>query len=427
MASRRGRKPRWVAEMQAVHWKKVRHAFGRAGDAPYWLESIAWGDSTGGLVALSDLNENLFHERIFTPALAHAAPFLVEALRATAWPPVRVGVLALLGAMAKEPPYRGDGKEWDSTYRDWGGRSYRDVFVVMWRGAKLYSQLLRDDADPDVPMEAAYVLGLLVGNGLANEVAEVRAGYKEVVKVLLGRARAEKDGLALSSVAFALGRVLAHDAGVRGALRRLFERKSAEEPVRVAAALALVEADGERHEEVAAVDLLIDTMRRARKTDTLFRPKNVKRDWCSWRPTYNLRRSPWLGVWPLRFRLCQALCDWSRGDEERFARVFSALLVGVRAANWATAGSVITPVLACLRPNCPRLPMGWQARQQILPPRVKAKDLTGFRRVVVKACVDNDKLWHMPSGGTAGCIDMVFMRFGLPTSRVGLRNLLGKQ
>ena len=68
--------------------------------------------------------------------------------------------------------------------------------------------------------------------------------------------------VALSSVAFALGRMVAFNPKVRGALRQLLARPTGAEAVRVAAALALLESEDKGQEEGAAADVLVDAMSR---------------------------------------------------------------------------------------------------------------------------------------------------------------------
>lgn len=82
-------------------------------------------------------------------------------------------------------------------------------------------------------MHAAHVLGIVAGLGPAYVPIALVPGFDTVIAALLGRMEVEEDGLALSSVAFALGRLLGHDARVRGALRQLLGRTAADEAVRV--------------------------------------------------------------------------------------------------------------------------------------------------------------------------------------------------
>jgi hypothetical protein len=292
--------------------------------------------------------------------------------------------------------------------------SFRNVFAAVWRGAGLYVRLLASDPDADVRMQAAHVLGVLAGPGPAFAPAGVSVGFDAVVEALLRRVAVERDGLALSSVAFALGRVVVYDPKVREALRHPLGHLRSEEAVRVAAALVLVEAEDDRKDEAAAVDLLVETMSRAVQTDLLFQPRIGQGE-------DDVRWLPWV-CGKLRFRLCRALCDWSAGDGTRMNRVPPALLVSVREANGYTAESDIGPVLQWLWPGRDiRIEPGNDGKwERELPPPVTAEDLIGVRRAVVEACYENPGIWKPPVGNT----DLAFMRVGLPTSRKDLGKLL---
>jgi hypothetical protein len=422
MASQSEDQPRWVAELQEVEWGKIEHAYGPAADVPEMIWTIVQGVEAEALRAGGELANNLNHQGSIYPATGLAVPFVIEALRMTkAGPRVRAGLLSLLAGIAggaaawinEEPVGTESGDMGDG----WDAISFRDVFAAVWRGEGLYARLLASDPDADVRMQAGHVLGVLAGPGPAFAPAGVSPGFDGVVEALLGHVGAEEDGLALSSTAFALGRIVAYDPRAQGALRELLQRPGAAEAVRVAAALALVEADGERREEVAAVDVLVDTMRRAAETDLLFQPRTEAGD-------DKVRWSPWVSG-RLRFRLCRALCFWSAGDEERMSLVLPALLVGVRAANGYTAEADIGPVLQWLWPGRdiqikPGADGKWERE---LPLPVTAGELTGMRRAVVEECFANAGVWDPPVGNT----DLAFMRVGLPTSRTELGKLLGKK
>jgi hypothetical protein len=408
-----------MKEMDGVEWKRIEHAYGSAADVPGMIQTIVQGAEADALQAYAELSNNLNHQGSIYPATGPAVPFLIEALRATqAGARVRAGLLSLLAGIAGGAAQRISEEPAVTAAPEAGEASdaiaFPDVFAAVWGGADLYARLLGSDPDPDVRMQAAHGLGVLAGLGPAFAPAGVTVGFDAVVEALLGRVALERDGLALSSVAFALGRTVAYDTKVRGALRQLLGRSGAEEAVRVAAALALVEAEDGRQEEGAAVDLLVDTMSRAAQTDLLFQPRigQGKED---------VRWSPW--VWgKLRFRLCRALCAWSAGDETRMNRVLPGLLAGVRAADGYTAESDIGPVLRWLWPGREiRIKPGkggeWERE---LPPPVTAGDLTGVRRAVVEACYGNPGIWKPPVGNT----DLVFMQVGLPTSRTDLGKLL---
>jgi hypothetical protein len=411
-----------MKEMDGVEWRRIEHAYGPAADIPAMIQTIVQGVEGDALQAYGELSNNLNHQGSIYPATGPAVPFLIEALRATqAGARVRAGLLSLLAGIA------GGAAQWiregsavtaaSEVSEGSDAISFRDVFAAVWRGADLYARLLGSDPDADVRMQAAHVLGVLASLGPPFAPSGVTVGFHAVVEALLGRVAFERDGLALSSVAFALGRMVAHDTKVRGALRQLIERSKEEEAVRVAAALALVEAEDDRQEEGAAVNLLVDTMSRAAQTDLLFQPRIGQSE-------EDVRWSPW--VWgKLRFRLCRALCTWSSGDETRMNQVLPALLVGVRAANGYTAESDIGPVLRWLWPGRDiRVKPGKDGKwERELPPPVTAGDLSGVRRAMVEACYGNPGIWKPPVGNT----DLVFMRVGLPTSRKDLGKLLKTQ
>lgn len=415
--------PRWMAQAAAIDWGQIEHAYGPATDVPELIRTVVLGAETDALQAFGELANNLNHQGSIYPATGPAVPVLIEVLRATrAGPRVRAGLLNLLAGVAGgAAEWVGQEQEPESTTaalpgEGWDSISFRDVFAAVWRGAELYARLLPDDPDADVRMQAAHVLGVLAGPGPALVPAGAPPGFGGVVEALIGQVWEERDMLALSSVAFALGRVIAFDPRVRGPLRELMEWPEADEAVRVASALGLVEADGDRHEELAAVNLLAGTMSRAPETDLLFQPRSGESN-------DHGRRSPW--VWgKLRFRLAGALCAWSAGDGARMAWVFPALLAGVRAANGYTAETDIGPILAWLWPGREiRAKFGGDGRlERELPPPVTPETLTGLRRAMVEACYNNPRLWEPRIGNT----DLAFMRVGLPASRAGLGALLGR-
>ena len=294
----------WIAAVGAIDWRKIEHAYGPAADVPELIRTVVQGAGTDALQAIGELANNLNHQGSIYPATSPAVPVLIEALRATqAGALVRARLLHLLAGIA------GGAAEWigqdagnTTTAESREGPDYvsfRDVFAAVWRGAELYTRLLQSDPDADVRMQAAHVLGVLAAPGSVFVLAESVHGFGGVVDALIERVQEERDDLALSSVAFALGRVVAFDPRVRGALRQLVEKVEANEAVRVAAALGLVEADRDRHEELAVVDLLADTMSRAAETDLLFQPRTGESE-------EHVRRSPW--VWgKLRFQIRGAL------------------------------------------------------------------------------------------------------------------------
>jgi hypothetical protein len=420
MSGGSGNQPSWVAEMDAVLWEQVEHAYGPATNVPEMIRKVVWSSEAEALETFGELSNNLNHQGSIYPATGPALPFLIHALRHTeAGPRIRAALLGLLGGIAREAAAGWDQgsasqKSHDPGLDPWEG-AFQEILANVWQGVDLFVRLLQGDPDADVRMHAAHVLGVLAGWGPAYVPRGLPVGFDGLLEALLGRLEAEKDALALSSVAFALGRVLAYDAKVRTTLRKLLEGRTTHQAVRVAAALVLVEADAEQHEELTAVDVLIETMSRASETDLLFQPRTGEgRDYTRW--------SPW--VWgKLRFRIGTTLCAWSAGDEGRMQRVLPALLVGVRSATGYTAATDIGPILGWLWPGreirMTRTQEGKWDRQ--LPPAVTAEELKGARHAVVQACYENAQIWNPPIGNT----DLAFMQVGLPQSRAELGKLLG--
>ena len=402
--------PPWMKSLDGVDWASVDHAYGPASDVPEMIRTLAGGKEADAFEALETLSNTLNHQGSIYPATAPALPFLIEALRAPGpGTRVRLGLLSLVGGIAE------GGVQWIDE-KESGGLSVPELVAAVWRGSDVYASLLAQDPDPDVRMHAAHVLGLLASLGPTRQPPGITIDHGRVLSGLFSRLAEERDPLTLSSSVFALGSAIPHDPRIRPVLRHVLGRTGKEEAPRVAAALALVEADGERHEEETAAALLIEAMSRGAATDLLFQPRTggSKED---------IRYLPWF-VGKLRFRLCRALCDWSAADDGRMSRVLPALLVGVRAAGEYTAESDIGPVLHWLWPGRTiRFEKKSDGKmERVLPPPVTSGELKGLKRTVVEACYENASIWNPRNGN----VSLTFMRVGLPDSRAELGRLLGK-
>jgi hypothetical protein len=241
-----------------------------------------------------------------------------------------------------------------------------------------------------------------------------RLGSRKLKKTIKTTSREEAEG-ALLRFQQNLNLLLPDDTNVRARLRQLLGTAKTAEAVKVAVALALVEADDQRHEDIPAAEVLVNAMRHAAKTDRLFQPPRSKDD------DEDRRRCPWVGG-KLRFRLCQALCSWSEGDDGRMHCVLPALLVGLRAANGYTAATDIGPILSWLWPGRDIRMNFSEGRKPVreLPPKVTAEEMTGIQRAVIEACYANAGIWEPKIGHT----DLAFMRVGLPPSRAELGKLV---
>ena len=147
-----------------------------------------------------------------------------------------------------------------------------------------------------------------------------------------------------------------------------------------------MQIDDGGHANFEEVDVVIDTMRRAAETDTLFHAEGD-------RPR---ARSPWIRA-RLRFMLRKVLCDWSSGDGVRMERVLPALLTGVRLASGYTAETDLGPIFKWLWPDRKSTFADDSSFKRIWPSPITAQDMTGIARRVVQACYDNPR--HLGAEG----------------------------
>ena len=84
------------AELDAVGWARLGHAYGTAGDVPDLLRALA---TDAHERALDALYGNIFHQGSRYEATAHAVPFLLG-LVADPSTPARADLVLFLGALA---------------------------------------------------------------------------------------------------------------------------------------------------------------------------------------------------------------------------------------------------------------------------------------------------------------------------------------
>jgi hypothetical protein len=400
------RRPLWIARMEQVEWGKLDYSYGEPVNVSELIQTIAFGDDTEARKACSDLHDELVHQASVYSSTYEAIPFLIETLAVIGGQAGgRRGVLSLLDDIFASCIH------WTELERlavpkfeeEWA--LPREIIGQGWHGSELFAHMLQD-SDFAVRTYAAYLLGLLLTLGPRVAPAAPSDRYVAALAALIARLQSneEADELALSSIVFALGRASVHDRSLIELLRRTGAKPSLGEPTRVAAAMAVMEIEEGKHVNLQEVDLLIDTMCRAKETDELY------------------GGSPWVST-RLRFRLCKMLCAWSAGDEAHMERVLPALLNGIRLTSGYAAEIDLYPVFHWLWPerysgiveSPPSEPLKW-----VRAPPITPKDLSDIARRVVQACYDNPSIWEPPVGNT----DWTFSNVGLPKTRVGLKELL---
>ena len=91
-------------ELDTIPWKKLTHAYGSADDVPELLRELKTMSpkSQGEDSPLWQLFGNIWHQGTVYEATSYAVPFLIE-LAANQNTPARIGILELLGVIAKRP------------------------------------------------------------------------------------------------------------------------------------------------------------------------------------------------------------------------------------------------------------------------------------------------------------------------------------
>jgi hypothetical protein len=413
------RGPLWISAMEQVDWAKLDYAYGDATNVSELIRTIAFGDEAEACEACTTLHGELVHQSSVYSSTYEAIPFLIETLAVTgSGSGVRRGVLTLLDDIVASCVYwiEMEGNTDPALAEGQDGWVPPSRFIERaWLGLERFARLLHDDDDADVRTRAAHLLGMLLTPAPRLAPADPPGRYASAVATLVARLHGnEVDELVLSSVVFALGRASARDPSPIQLMRDVGAKPNVGESTRVAAALAVMEIDRGKLANLQEVDLLIDTMCRAAETDTLYQVRGG---------TGSERRSPWIGG-RLRFRLRAALCDWSAGDQAHMERVLPALLAGVRLTSGYVASADLGPVFAWLWPDrCSKFSQGANGTlEYVRPPPITPKDLAGVARQVVQACYDNPSIWEPPVGNTS----LAFRDVGLPETRVGLKDLLGR-
>lgn len=391
--------PPWLDDLDRIPWAQTEHAYGSAGDIPATIREILSGSEEEAVNALGSLSENLNHQGSVYPATGVAVPFVIELLGAVERPLLLARLLGLLSGIvsgaALLSEFGDDGPASDPS-------SAIGVYERVARGYPTYIACTAA-ADPDVRMQAGELLGRLFN--YRERFNEDALDPDAALSALRKMAELDADPLAKSTAIFAL----ASDVeGSSALLSRLMTHEH--EPARVAAAMVIVEAALPGPIE-AAVDLLLDTVARAESTDTLFSPETPRGR--RWSPSV---------IGRLRYRIIASLCAWSQGDGARMNRVLPGALVSIRLANGWTGASDLGPILRWLWPGRRiRMDVDAQGRMaRTLPPEVTREEITGIKRVVLAAIIDNPGIWEPAVGNTS----LAFRDVGLPSKRDEIRRLL---
>jgi hypothetical protein len=393
--------------MEQVEWAKLYYSYGEPVNVSELIQTIAFGDEAEARTAYSALDDNLVHQASVYSSTCEALPFLIEALALIGGHAGgRRGVLALIEEIISSSVHWIEMDRLSVSKFEEGLTLPKEIILRAWQGSDLFAHLLEEKDSFAVRTYGAYLLGLLLTVGPRLAPAAPPDRYAAAVATLTERLQSDKevDELALSSIVFALGRAALHAPSLIELLRITGAKPNVGEPTRVAAALSVLEIEDGKHANLHEVDLVVDTMCRAEKTDGLY------------------GGSPWIET-RLRVRLCKVLCAWSVGDEDRMERVLPALLTGIRLTSGYKAATDLYPIFHWLWPDRysgivespPSEPLRWVRAAPVTP-----NDLSDIGRRVVQACYDNPSIWEPPVGNT----DWTFSDVGLPETRAGLKNLL---
>ncbi|MFE2458044.1 HEAT repeat domain-containing protein [Streptomyces sp. NPDC059402] len=171
------------AELDAVPWKSLRHAYGPAEDVPELIRALYQDDETAAAEAMHELYGNIHHQGTVYPASAPAVPFLVHAARHI--PGRRVLLLMLLATLA-------DHDRSDSESPHWQHSSVAEVCAELCR---VLPELLPCLTDPERPVRRAALrvagaVAELLPAGLRARVEEEVAGLYDADPVPAVRADA---------------------------------------------------------------------------------------------------------------------------------------------------------------------------------------------------------------------------------------------
>jgi hypothetical protein len=148
-----------------VDWPSLQHAYGPAGDVPYFLRLLLADDEQVRGSAWNRLYNSLLHQGSVYEASAHVVPFLLRML-AAGGPPGAVEVLTFLAGLAgiePSPNLGGEDQGGGQPEEQDGGPGPDEVpRQALADGLPLYRHLL-SDADPEVRGLARRLLAKLAG------------------------------------------------------------------------------------------------------------------------------------------------------------------------------------------------------------------------------------------------------------------------
>lgn len=218
-----------LAELGAVDWASLSHAYGSAEDVPAQLRALAAGDDE----AYDDAFGNLWHQWTVYSATPHAIPFLIGMLEAGTR---NADLLHLLGCMG-----RGE------------GQSREAVQEALAVGLEVFIPLLHSK-NAEEASAAAYLLGSL-GQREARAVAALQAAAQSVTVPEVE-----------ATCAYHLRRSGLEEATRNHLWQRLHESDSG--PLRLACALALAH-DQKRDAPPTAAQVLREALAGAQAEDWL--------------------------------------------------------------------------------------------------------------------------------------------------------------
>ena len=190
--------------LDAVPWKKLKHAYGSAGDVPDLLRKLLDPDPKVRRDTLWTLNSNVLHQGTRYPATPYVVPFLIEMC---ASPEVgkRGDLLRFWGSLIagdfsiQARPCWGDGKHiylgrdiLKARKNDKMAKALHDIYGESLQGHQLVCTLLTDQ-DQNIRSGAAWVLACLPTRAEAS------------VPELTSQLGKEKSGSVRGAIAFALG------------------------------------------------------------------------------------------------------------------------------------------------------------------------------------------------------------------------------
>ena len=93
-----------LGELDGIDWRRLRHAYGSAGDVPGQVRALASDDATARQEALGALFGNVWHQGTVYEATSYVVPFLID-LATSPQIHERAGILSLLGEIAGGSSY----------------------------------------------------------------------------------------------------------------------------------------------------------------------------------------------------------------------------------------------------------------------------------------------------------------------------------